>query len=62
MGRRCLKQPKKRISLTLDADVIEKVKNLAENDGRTISQYINRVLKLHVDATKENGGTMYSRM
>ena len=43
-----LKPLKMRISVTLDEDVLEKVKELAEEDGRPLSQYINLVLRQHI--------------
>ena len=36
---------KERISITIDAEVLEKVRVRAEEDDRSLSQYINRVLK-----------------
>ena len=36
---------KERISITVDVDVLEKVRIRAEQDDRSLSQYINRVLK-----------------
>jgi len=36
---------KGKVSITLDGDVIEKVKVLAEEDDRSFSQYINMILK-----------------
>ena len=39
---------KTKVSVTLDEDIVEKVKLLAENDDRSFSQYINLVLKEHV--------------
>lgn len=42
---------KQKISITLDEDIIEKIKVLAENDDRSLSQYINLILKEHL---KEN--------
>ena len=42
----CLMKPlKSKVSITLDTDVIEKIKELAEKDDRSFSQYINIVLK-----------------
>ncbi|MCL2397468.1 MAG: toxin-antitoxin system protein [Defluviitaleaceae bacterium] len=41
---------KDRVSITLDNDLIEKIKMLAEEDDRAFSQYINLVLKAHVEA------------
>lgn len=42
-------RPKKnKASITLDSDLIERIKELAENDDRSFSQYINMVLRNHV--------------
>jgi len=43
-----LKPLKEKFSITIDSDVLEKIKNLAENDERSLSQYINLVLKAHI--------------
>ncbi len=40
-----MKPLKNRFSITLDEDIAEKIKELAENDDRSFSQYINMVLK-----------------
>ena len=40
-----MKPLKTRISITLDSDILEKIKELAEDDDRSVSQYINIVLK-----------------
>lgn len=39
---------KEKVSIILDGDVVEEVKRLAEEDDRSFSQYINRVLRKHV--------------
>ena len=39
---------KNKVSITLDEDIIAKIKDLAENDDRSFSQYINMVLKEHI--------------
>lgn len=36
---------KVKVSVSLDEDVISRVKELAENDDRSFSQYINLVLR-----------------
>ena len=36
---------KEKVSITLDNDVVEKVKQLAEADDRSFSQLINKILK-----------------
>lgn len=39
---------KQKVSVSLDEDIIEKIKELAENEDRNFSQYINLVLKKHI--------------
>lgn len=43
-----MKPLKDHISVSLDTDVINKVKLLAEECDRSVSQYINLVLKKHI--------------
>ena len=43
-----MKPLKEKISITIDSDILEQIKILAENDDRSLSQYINLVLKQHV--------------
>ena len=43
-----MKPLKEKISITIDWDILEKIKKMAENDDRSLSQYINIVLKKHV--------------
>ena len=38
---------KVKVSVSLDEDVIETIKDLAEQDDRNFSSYINKVLKEH---------------
>lgn len=42
-----MKPLKNKVSITLDADIIDKIKELAEEDDRSFSQYINLVLREH---------------
>ncbi len=44
-----MKQLKTKISITLDNDVIRKIKQLAEKDDRSFSQYVNLVLKEYLN-------------
>ena len=44
-----MKPLKEKISITVDSDVLAKIKERAEEDDRSLSQYINLVLKKHVD-------------
>ncbi len=39
---------KEKISITVDSDILEKLKVIAEQDDRSLSQYINLVLKQHI--------------
>lgn len=48
-----MKPLKEKISITIDWDILEKIKELAENDDRSLSQYINLVLKAHVKTSEE---------
>ena len=45
-----MKPLKQKVSITLDEDIIEQVKELAEEDDRTFSQYINMVLKKWINS------------
>ena len=45
------KSSKQRISITIDPDLIEILKVKAEEDDRSLSQYINRVLRKMLMAT-----------
>ena len=44
-----MKPLKDRVCITLDSDILEKVREKAEYDGRSLSQYINLVLKRHLE-------------
>ena len=43
-----MKPLKNKVSITLDADITDKIKELAEEDERSFSQYINLVLREHI--------------
>ena len=43
-----MKPLKEKISITIDNDIIEKLRFEAEKDDRSLSQYINIVLKEHI--------------
>lgn len=43
-----MKPLKNKVSITLDSDIIEIIKHLAEEDDRSFSQYINMILKEYV--------------
>ena len=44
-----MKPLKVRISITLDDPIYQKIKGLAEYDDRSVSSYINLVLKKHFE-------------
>ena len=43
-----MKPLKNKVSITLDEDVIQLIKELAEKDDRSFSQFINMVLKEYI--------------
>lgn len=40
-----MKPLKEKVSITLDSDVVEKIKKMAEKDDRSFSQLVNKILK-----------------
>ena len=44
-----MKPLKEKVSITLDTDIINRIKHLAEQDDRSFSQYVNLVLKEYLD-------------
>lgn len=49
-----MKPLKEKISITIDSDILEKARIEAENDDRSLSQYINMILKNHIKKISEN--------
>lgn len=43
-----MKPLKTKVSITLDADLIEIIREMAERDDRSFSQYINLILKEYI--------------
>ncbi len=41
---------KEKVSITLDAEVIERVKEISEIDDRSFSQCVNMILKRYIKA------------
>ena len=39
---------KERISITIDSDLLAEIKREAEKDERSLSQYINLILRKHI--------------
>ena len=48
-----MKPLKEKISITIDSDLLEKLKEKADYDCRPLSQYINLVLKAHLEQLSE---------
>ncbi len=48
-----MKPLKEKISITIDSDVLEKLKQKADDDCRPLSQYINLILKRFLENEKE---------
>ena len=49
-----MKPLKDKISITIDSDIVEKLRLMAEKDDRSLSQYINLVLKEYLKNSKDN--------
>lgn len=49
-----MKPKKKTISITLDYPVLERIKELAERDDRSVSSYINQILKAHLSIPEDH--------
>ncbi|MBR2893364.1 MAG: toxin-antitoxin system protein [Clostridia bacterium] len=48
-----MKPLKEKVSITLDNDIVTEIRRLADEDDRSFSQYINKVLKEHVTNKKK---------
>lgn len=49
-----MKMQKKQISITLDEAVLKEVRNLAVEADRSLSGYINYVLKMHAEKARRS--------
>ncbi len=48
-----MKPLKDKISITIDNDLLEELRKMAEEDDRSLSQLINRILKSYVSSLNE---------
>lgn len=48
-----MKPIKEKVSITIDWDILEKLRTSAEQDDRSLSQYINLILKQYLNS-KDN--------
>lgn len=55
-----MKELKTKISITLDNSILEQIRALAEEEDRSLSSYINLVLRAHLEARKAPGPTKFS--
>lgn len=53
---------KEKISLTIDNDIVKRLKEEAEKDDRTFSQYINLILKEHVKKLDTRNGSQINNI
>lgn len=49
-----MKPLKEHVSITIDSDILEKIKECAEHDDRSLSSYINLILKKHLEKLDSN--------
>lgn len=47
-----MKPLKEKVSITIDSDILEIAKEKAEEDDRSLSQFINLILKEHLKKTE----------
>ena len=52
-----MKPLKTSVSITLDDSVLEQIRALAEEEDRSLSSYINLVLKAHLEALDKKNGS-----
>lgn len=48
-----MKPLKEKISITIDSDLLEKLKENADKDDRSLSQYINVILKQYIKSNDD---------
>ena len=48
-----MKPLKEKISITIDADILKELREKAEKDDRSLSQYINLILKKYLEANTD---------
>lgn len=50
-----MKPLKDKVSITLDRDIVKTIKEMAEKDDRSFSQYINKILKEYINGKSKQG-------
>ena len=51
-GEGTVKPIKEKVCITLDNDLLEKLRNKAERDDRSLSSYINLILRKYIEASE----------
>lgn len=59
LGDAKMKPLKEKISITIDSDLLTRAKQEAENDDRSLSQYINLILREHFRKLDDNTSEKY---
>ena len=54
MSTKPMKPLKEKLSITVDGDILEKARELAEMDDRSLSQFINIALKEYIKKIENN--------
>jgi hypothetical protein len=49
-----MKPLKEKISITIDSDILKIIKYESERDDRSLSQYINLILKQHIKQQQDS--------
>ncbi len=49
-----MKPLKEKISITIDSDLLEKLKEKAEEDDRSLSQFINLILRKYLKSLNDD--------
>lgn len=49
LSRKPYRPLKEKVSITLDTEVVDVIRRLSEEDQRSFSQYINRVLRQYIE-------------
>ncbi len=49
-----MKPLKEKISITIDSDLLQKLKEEAEKDDRSLSQFINLILRKYLKSNNED--------
>lgn len=47
-----MKPLKEKVSITLDSNIVKEIKEMAEKDDRSFSQFINLILKDYISKNK----------